>query len=199
MVFPRYQKAPKHKTARTKWELFALEKGIKKKKRSRMVYSEELKDWVPRWGRGSIKKIQASRDVIREMKPGEEGEDLFQNAKQEKKLALNKQKLNEFKNELRIKGIDPHRLALDANKMNKGNKTKRTKKIKKSGRGKRKEVLKMQKSQVEVANASMGKFNHKTNEEKAVKKVRKRQRVHFRSIKDEVDRDKELMRKLLMK
>jgi regulator of ribosome biosynthesis len=191
-VFPRYQRIPKHKTARTKWELFALKKGIKKKKRSRMVYSEELKDWVPRWGKGSIKKIKAERDAIRVIKPGEEGIDLFEKAKEEKKLALNKQKMNQFKNELREKGINPRAL------MEKGEKQ-RKKTNKKTGRGKKKEILKMQKSQVELANASLGKFDHKTNQEKVVKRIRKRQKVHFKSIKEEMNRDKELMRKMLMK
>ena len=193
LSFPRYQKPPAHKTARTKWELFALKKGIaNKKKRSRMVYSEELKDWVPRWGRGSIKKIQAERDVIREIKPGEEKVDLFQKAKAEKKLVINKQKLNQFKNELRDKGLDPYKVAMQGNKI-------KNKRIKKGGRAKRKEIIKSQKAQVEVANASLGKFDHRTDQEKKVKKVRRRQKIHFNSVKEEVNRDKELMRKMLFK
>ena len=49
---------------KTKWEKFAEEKGIKKKtKRSRLVYNEEIKDWVPRWGKDSVKKIQ--EDIIK--------------------------------------------------------------------------------------------------------------------------------------
>lgn len=158
-----------------------------------MVYSEELKDWVPRWGKGSIKQIQAERDVVREMKPGEEHLDLFQQAKTEKKLALKKQKLNEFKNQMRKKGIEPDNMP---------RLVKKTKKIKKqgqSGRAKRKDMIKAQKSQVEVANASLGKFDHTTNEEKKVKRVRRRQRIHFKDVKDEVQRDKELMRKMLFK
>ena len=198
MTFPRYQKAPAHKTAKTKWELFALKKGIaNKKKRSRMVYSEELKDWVPRWGRGSIKKIQAERDVIREIKPGEEQIDLFQKAKAEKKLVMNQQKLRQFKNELRDKGLDPYKIAMEGNKN--VSKKKRIKKVTKSGRAKRKEIIKAQSAQVEVSNASLGKFDHRTDQEKQVKKVRRRQKVHFHNLKDEVNRNKELMRKMLFK
>lgn len=161
-----------------------------------MVYSEELKDWVPRWGRGSIKQIQAERDVIREMKPGEEFKDLFAEAKAEKKLAGKKQKLNEFKNQLRAKGIDPRKLAQEGEKVQ--NKTKRIQK-KGGDRSRRKEIIKTQKAQVEVANASLGKFDYKTNEEKEQKKARRRQRIHFSNIKQEVSRDQELMRKMLMK
>lgn len=53
----------------TKWEKFAEEKGIKKKtKRSRLVWSEELKDWVPRWGWNSVKHIKEDLDIVWEVK-----------------------------------------------------------------------------------------------------------------------------------
>ena len=52
----------------TRWEQFARTKGIqKKKKRSRLVWNEETKDWVPRWGRNSSKHIQEDLDIIREV------------------------------------------------------------------------------------------------------------------------------------
>lgn len=41
----------------TKWEKFAQQKGIQKKKRSRKVFDEVRQDWVPRWGARSIKKL----------------------------------------------------------------------------------------------------------------------------------------------
>lgn len=34
----------------TKWEKFAAEKGIQKKKRSRMIWDEQSNEWRPRWG-----------------------------------------------------------------------------------------------------------------------------------------------------
>lgn len=52
----------------TKWEKFAQEKGIKKvKKRSRLIWSDEVKDWVPRWGRNSSRHIKEDLDIIREV------------------------------------------------------------------------------------------------------------------------------------
>ena len=57
LVLPRYLPIPKEKPL-TKWEKYRKEKGIQNKKRSRMVYSELAKDWVPRWGKGSAKKIE---------------------------------------------------------------------------------------------------------------------------------------------
>lgn len=46
---PREKSLPKPKPL-TKWEKFARKKGITKKKKDRMVYDEERKEWVPRWG-----------------------------------------------------------------------------------------------------------------------------------------------------
>lgn len=34
----------------TKWEKFAKEKGIQKKKRARMIWDEQTNEWRPRWG-----------------------------------------------------------------------------------------------------------------------------------------------------
>ena len=65
--FPRFKRLPEGRVM-TKWEAFAKKKGIKKKdKRSKLVYSEEVKDWVPRHGVGSIKKVKEELDIIREV------------------------------------------------------------------------------------------------------------------------------------
>lgn len=42
---------------KTRWEKFALEKGIAKKKKSRMVFSEKLNKWVPRYGSRSEQNL----------------------------------------------------------------------------------------------------------------------------------------------
>lgn len=58
IVLPREKPIPKEKPL-TKWEQFRIDKGLgKREKRSRMVYDEITKDFVPRYGMGSIKKIQ---------------------------------------------------------------------------------------------------------------------------------------------
>lgn len=87
----------------TKWEKFAQEKGIKKvKKRSRMIWSEEVKDWVPRWGRNSAKHIKEDLDVIREVKRNQNPyEDPFKVTAAEKSVSLKKQKVREMENTLR--------------------------------------------------------------------------------------------------
>lgn len=49
-ALPREKSIPKDKPL-TKWQKFALKKGIKDKpKEGKMVYNEATEEWVPRWG-----------------------------------------------------------------------------------------------------------------------------------------------------
>eukprot|EP00452_MALV-II_sp_L67-6_P000166 gene166-39_t len=66
---PREKPVPTEK-AMTRWERFAQEKGIKKKKRSRLVWDEITKDWVPRWGYKSIKQIEDKATPVIDVKEG---------------------------------------------------------------------------------------------------------------------------------
>ena len=81
----------------TKWEKYKQEKGIVQRKRSRMVYSEEVGDWVPRWGRVSMKKIQDQMNWVMEEK--ESGVNPFEQKSKEKQLAKAKQLKRQMKNE----------------------------------------------------------------------------------------------------
>lgn len=59
---PREKPIPRERSE-TKWEQFAREKGIhKKKKRDRLVLDETTGEYIPRYGRGS--KNAADRDVV---------------------------------------------------------------------------------------------------------------------------------------
>jgi regulator of ribosome biosynthesis len=101
-IFPRSKPIPKQKPL-TKWEKYRADKGLApRQKRSRMVYSELAKDWVPRWGKGSEKKIQHESDWAIEEKTL--GENPFSERKQEKKLNLMKEKKKQMKNEERNNG-----------------------------------------------------------------------------------------------
>ena len=107
LVLPREKPAPKDK-AMTKWERFRLEKGMPaRRKRSRMVFDPITKDWVPRHGAGSIKKIEDRANWLMEEKPKhrEAGVDPFTYKKTEKKMKMEKQKLAQLKNEMQ--NIDP--------------------------------------------------------------------------------------------
>ena len=47
---PREKPLPAKKE-QTKWEKFAIKKGIKdKKKEGKLVFDEETQEWVPKWG-----------------------------------------------------------------------------------------------------------------------------------------------------
>lgn len=103
ILFPRFQKFEIDRS-QTKWEKFAKEKGIQKlKKRSKLVWSHEAKDWVPRWGHGSAKHIKDEVDVIREVKKNANPyEDPFMTTANEKKMRRGKQQVREIQNKLRL-------------------------------------------------------------------------------------------------
>ena len=102
IILPREKPIPKEKPL-TKWERFRLEKGITAKgKRSRMVYDETTKDWVPRFGMGSINKIKDKYNWVMEenYKHRAAGLDPFTYQKNAKKLEKEKQNLRELKNKI---------------------------------------------------------------------------------------------------
>ncbi|PFH36152.1 ribosome biogenesis regulatory protein (rrs1) protein [Besnoitia besnoiti] len=55
----------------TRWEQFAKEKGIQKRKRSRLVWDEHTRDWVPRWGHKGVQQKKALAEAVIEAKGGE--------------------------------------------------------------------------------------------------------------------------------
>lgn len=82
----------------TKWEKFAKEKGITKKKRSRMVYDEEKEEYRPRWG---YKRAKAGieEQAIVEVKAGDDPNvDPWTKAKLAKKERVQKNLKQQQKN-----------------------------------------------------------------------------------------------------
>ena len=63
-----------------------------RKKRSRLVFDPVTKDWVPRWGKGSVKKIAEKMNYVMEEKPIHRimGVDPFTFAKAEKQQKIEK-------------------------------------------------------------------------------------------------------------
>ena len=178
--FPRFKRLPEARPM-TKWETFAKKKGIKKKTRKRLVWSEDVKDWVPRYGRNSIKKIQEERDGIREAKPGEEFVDVFQRTKDEKNLAKARQKLKETKNQANRVGPE------NVKKYTKGQKSTQMK-----------EKLTKAINNTEMATASMGKFDSKSGKAVKQKGIRKKgDKKVFKDFKTEYSRDKDILKKVL--
>lgn len=67
---PRAKPLPEARQA-TRWEKFAKEKGITKKKRSRTVWDEDAQEWRPRWGYKRAKNGVEDAAIV-EVKPGED-------------------------------------------------------------------------------------------------------------------------------
>jgi len=91
-VLPREKACPKDE-GKTKWEKFCEERGMApRKKRSRLVYDEVEKDWVPRWGRASIKHRATGDDWVLAEKPKHVASGLtpFEYARAERKEKLEK-------------------------------------------------------------------------------------------------------------
>mmetsp|Transcript_37618 Transcript_37618/g.97065 ORF Transcript_37618/g.97065 Transcript_37618/m.97065 type:complete len:303 (-) Transcript_37618:651-1559(-) len=103
LVLPRQKPIPKAR-ALTKWEQFALEKGIKNTKKDRMVWDEEVKDWKPRHG---YKRAGAMDDVwaLPAKATDEPGTDPFTKMKNEKKDRVDKNKKQQQRNLDRSKGL----------------------------------------------------------------------------------------------
>ena len=55
---PREKPVPKQK-APTKWQLYASAKGIQKRKKEKLVWDDNAKDWRPRYG---YKGINQNKD-----------------------------------------------------------------------------------------------------------------------------------------
>ncbi|KAK6588195.1 hypothetical protein RS030_6823 [Cryptosporidium xiaoi] len=91
------------KREKTKWEKFAELKGIRKRKKSRMVYDPITDDFVPRWGRNSIKKIQKKHnEAIIEIKDNmDSSKDPREGLNLKRNMMISKQKLRELKNRSR--------------------------------------------------------------------------------------------------
>lgn len=178
-AFPRHKKIPEVK-ALTKWEKYAQEKGFQKTKRSRMVFDEITKTYVPRWGAGSIKKIQNEVDIIREVKPGQDPrEDPFSKDAKKKKIQREKQKFNELRNKMDAKGL-----------LTKGNNAmagKRNGKMDKKTTGKMLQIA-------QGSTASMGLFDKKAHkEEPELKKKRKNTAPTFGNSKEENKRNLDIL------
>ena len=76
LALPRFKPVPKPKPL-TKWQQFAKEKGITKKKQSKLVYDETAQEWKRRhgYGRGNdeaaVPIIEASdKDQVRTAQTG---------------------------------------------------------------------------------------------------------------------------------
>ena len=179
-ILPRSKAIPKHSKTLTKWEEFAKERGISKKKKARMVYSEKLDEYLPRWGKNSVKKMESKADYILEDKPKFEGKNPFTMQKQESKLKVLKNKKQEEDNKEKYL------------------KKKREKDSKLKGN------IKEERKKLEIAQkstASLGRFDKKLKNEQKINplKYKKVSSDVFSSTKAEKSRDSKLLSKIIKK
>lgn len=169
-ILPRFHKPPK-KPLMTRWEQFAKSKGIKKKKRSRLVYSEQVKDWVPRYGKNSKAQLEEELDIIHEEKVGGSS-DPFKEKKENKKLEKNKHELKELHNRVRSK----------KNKEKDQQKSSLDKSIKNTN----------------YATASLGKFSQKGDKAQKHRKLAETKKKDM-SREEERTRNSEILQKIIKK
>ncbi|CEG41616.1 ribosome biogenesis regulatory protein [Plasmopara halstedii] len=167
VVIPREKPLPKPKVE-TKWEKFAKEKGIEKRKKSRKVFDEEKGEWSHSWG------YQRAGDDLKdwavEMKAGDM-EDPWTKRKQEKRAQVDKNVRAQMNNKnqgrgKQLAGRTPTGIPVEL--MN-------TDDVKAKQRGKDGTSKTLEK--VQFSTASMGKFD-KMREGEAERKV-KGKRNHF--------------------
>ena len=197
----------------TKWEKYKQEKGIVQRKRSRMVYSEEVGDWVPRWGRGSVKKIQDSMNWAMEEK--EPGINPFEQKSNEKQLAKAKQLKRQMKNEEYAKKVLNSKKEGNNNNSSNNNINNSKSEPKQKLSKKQRKALKAQKEiqklnddkknlskrleQVQKSTRSMGNFDKKLKNEKEINLLKKK-RVSKDILSDkkkEKSRDKRILENIL--
>mmetsp|Transcript_70079 Transcript_70079/g.137773 ORF Transcript_70079/g.137773 Transcript_70079/m.137773 type:complete len:385 (-) Transcript_70079:187-1341(-) len=98
-VMPREKPLPEP-PKETRWEKFAREKGIEKKKRGRMVWDDQEQKWAPRYG---FNRAYGEGEVpIMEVKTGQDPfEDPWEREKNEKKARVSKNVGQQLKNDER--------------------------------------------------------------------------------------------------
>ena len=104
-VLPREKPVPKPKTL-TKWEKYAKEKGIdKKKKKDRLVWDDVVQKWIPQFG---YKKAQAEAEknwAIPVKHNADPNEDPYEKLAEDKREKVAKNELQRLRNLARTKNI----------------------------------------------------------------------------------------------
>lgn len=111
MVLPRMKPVPKPKTL-TKWQQFAKDKGIQKKKKSKLSWDEQLKKWVPLYGFKRA-KAQSDKDWVLEVPDNANPyEDQFAKKIEAKSERVAKNELQRLRNIARTRKIKIPRMGM---------------------------------------------------------------------------------------
>ncbi|GBG26315.1 Ribosome biosis regulatory protein-like [Hondaea fermentalgiana] len=185
---PRHKPIPKPKPE-TRWEKYARENNIEKRKRERMIWDEAKQEWAPRWGFNRANDDQ--HDWLIEVKDNEDPDtDKFSERRNAKKLRV----LNNRKKFLRNKAeADQKQSVHEVENLNVSGARSGS-----SKRGKSKVMNRLATAQ--VSTASLGRFDATMEGEPArqLKVSKKRKFEPVESTRD-ADRDKKILSKLLGK
>ncbi|XP_054168027.1 ribosome biogenesis regulatory protein homolog [Oppia nitens] len=174
-LLPRSKPIPKPK-APTKWETYAKMKGIQNKKKDKLVWDEESKQWKPRFG---YRGINQQKDwVIEVPNNADPNVNYFEKRSEDKKERIAKNELQRLRNIARSQkvkvagntGIVPH--------MNQPQ-----------------ESLKRASILAKQSTASVGRFAEKLDNEKAPKNSGKRR--HFEPNLGDMSREKDKNLKII--
>ena len=104
LPLPRAKPVPVAKPL-TKWEKYAKQKGIQQRNKEKLVWNDEVKDWVPRWGFGAMNAAKRGKegavegDWLVELKSGQDDPDQArQTTRKDKKDRIDKNKQRQRKN-----------------------------------------------------------------------------------------------------
>lgn len=104
-VLPRLRKVPGPKIL-TKWERFAKEKGITKKKKDKKVYDKELDKWVPTYGYKRAEAEKTKDWVLEVPKTADPMEDMFKKKMDLRNEKVAKNEIQRMKNIVRAKKVE---------------------------------------------------------------------------------------------
>jgi len=94
---PRAKPIPKPRPP-TKWEQYAKEKGIVKKKKTNLVWDDAVRQWVPRYGYKKA-KVEETKNWMMEYKGNaDDKEDPFEVAREAKRERVAKNELQRLRN-----------------------------------------------------------------------------------------------------
>jgi len=179
VVIPRALSLPKP-SPMTRWDKFAADRGISKKKRSRMVWDETSKDWVPRWGSNSVKHNEDKANSWLMEVPANSTEDPFEKQGMAKQLVKAKQKLRELRNQVETSG---DKLPAGVSHVN-------------EKRGK--DAVYESMARANTSTASAGKFDRKVaGTDVSAAKPAKKTTIQFKSPQDEAAAAARIMAKVL--
>ncbi|EJD76693.1 hypothetical protein LOAG_16371 [Loa loa] len=116
---PREKPLPSERQL-TKWEQYAQQKGIRKRKKDRKVFDEQTQEWKARYGYKSVKDNNAKEWLIEIPDNKDPMVDYFDERRNAKREKVNKNEMQRLRNIARLKGISsanatPLGIAVDLN------------------------------------------------------------------------------------